>query len=337
MKTIDIFATGAAAVVFSIVSSAALAKDNVTFALDWIVNGTHAGYYVAREMGYYDEEDLDVELSRGFGSGDTVRRVGAGAATFGIADSSAVVSAIGNEDIPVRIVGMVFGKAPLGVIYLAESGIAEPKDLEGRRIARSASGSSVNMFPGFLQANELDRSTMQETVADANTLLPLLMSGQVDAVLGQTINIGRYQALARQQGQTALGMNYADYGMEAYGNAIIASVETVETNPDLVRRFVRASLRGIAYAIVNQEAAMDIMKTAQPEIDANAAREELDELFEFVMSEEVKENGLGYMTEERMGTTINNVYEVLDIARKPELVEVYTLEFLPEEAILPPQ
>src|ERR1700759_1736930 len=79
------------------------AEDKVALSLDWVVNGTHAGYFVAREKGFYKDAGLDVTVSRGFGSGDTVKRVANGSATFGIADSGAIIAARANEDVPVRM------------------------------------------------------------------------------------------------------------------------------------------------------------------------------------------------------------------------------------------
>lgn len=329
------FATVVAVAALSIASGTALAADKVSFAFDWIVNGTHAGYFVAKSKGYYRDAGMDVDLSRGFGSGDTVKRVGAGAATFGVADASVVIAARANEDIPVRMVAVVFGKAPLGVIYLAESGIKGPKDLAGRTIGRSASGSSVNMFPGFLKANGVERSSMREMVADANTLLPMLMSRRVDAVLGQTVNIGRYKKMAEQQGMTAMGMNYADFGLEAYGNAIIADAKTIETQPDLVKRFVEASMKGVAYALANPDEAAATVKQIQPEADLEVMKEELAELRGIVLTDEVKTNGVGYASPRRMGANIDMVTDALSLKRKLTVEDVYAAQFQPKPPILP--
>src|SRR6516165_12624873 len=87
----------------ALVSCTAAAEDKVGLALDWIINGTHAGYYVARDKGLYREAGLEVTIARGFGSGDTVKRVANGSATFGIADSGAIIAARATDDIPVRI------------------------------------------------------------------------------------------------------------------------------------------------------------------------------------------------------------------------------------------
>jgi NitT/TauT family transport system substrate-binding protein len=312
----------------------AAAADDVSFAFDWIYNGTHAGYFVAKEKGYYSDAGLNVTLSRGSGSGDTVKRVGTGAATFGVADTSVVVAARANEDIPVRIVAMAYGKSPLGIIYLKESGIHSPKDLVGKTIGRTASGSSVTMWPAFLAANGIDRAQVKDTVADANALLPLLLSRRVDAVLGQTVNIGRFKALGEKQGLTALGMNFADFGLEAYGNAIIANPKTIQESPDMVRRFVEASIKGLAYAVDHPDEALAILKKSVPEVDSEAARDEIVAMKPIVLTDEVRKNGVGYASEQRMQATIDSVQGALKLKRKVSVADVFDGRFLPKQPIL---
>jgi len=314
----------------------ARAADNITFAFDWIYNGTHAGNFIANEKGYYKDAGIQADLSRGMGSGDTVKRVAAGAAMFGVADTSVVVAARANDDVPVRIIGMIYGKSPLGVIYLKESGIKEPKDLVGRTIGRTASGSSVTMFPAFLAANGIDRTSIKEMVADANTLLPMLMSRRVDAVLGQTVNIGRYNKVASKQGVTAQAMNYADFGMEAYGNALITNVKIIEENPDLVRRFVEASVKGVAYAISHIDEGIRSLKKVAPEVDTEAATEELEGLRVLVLTDEVKKNGIGYASSDRMAATIKTVHDALHLKRQLSVSDVFDARFLPKQPVLPP-
>jgi NitT/TauT family transport system substrate-binding protein len=316
-------------------SHAARAADDVSFAFDWIYNGTHAGYFVADAKGYYRDAGIKAALSRGAGSGDTVKRVGAGQAMFGVADTSVVIAARGNDDIPVRIIAMAYGKSPLGVIYLAESGIKGPKDLQGRTIARTASGSSVTMFPGFLAANGIDRASIKEVVADANLLPSMLLSKRVDAVLGQTVNIGRYRKQAEKQGLTPLGMNYADYGLQAYGNAIITHPRTIEAQPDLVRRFVEASMRGVAYAVAHPEEAVAILKKVVPELDAEAALEEAVALRDLVLTDEVRKHGVGYASSDGMAASIKMVNATLKLKRTPAAAEVFDPSFLPRKPILP--
>jgi NitT/TauT family transport system substrate-binding protein len=315
-------------------ASVARAADQVSVAMDWIVNGTHAGYFVAKEKGYYRDVHLDVAISRGFGSGDTVKRVGTGASTFGVADTSAVIAGRAREDIPVRIVSMVYGKAPLGIIYLKSSHISKPQDIVGKKIARTASGSSVVMFPAFLQANGIDRSKIKETVGDANTLLPLLMSRRVDGVLGQTVNVARYKEAAKHQDAVVETMNYSDYGLDVYGNSIIAGTQVIKERPEVIARFVEASLKGIAYALAHPDEAVAIVKKAHPEADAVALKEELEAVTPIINTKEAQKDGIGVIAENRMKKTINVVTEVLKLKKNLSVGDVYSSQFQPKKPIL---
>jgi len=309
---------------------AAHAQDKVTLALDWIVNGTHSGYFVAKSKGFYNKAGLNVEISRGFGSGDTVKRVSTGSTNFGIADASAAIASRANEDVPLRIVAAVYGKAPLGIIFLKESGVKGPSDFVGRKIARTASGSSVIMFPAFLQANKIDRSKIEELVADANVLLPMLMSRRVDGVLGQTVHVDRYKKLAFQQGLTATSINYSDYGLDAYGNAIVVGSKLLETNPDLVSRFVEASLKGVAYALANPDEAAAIVKAQHPEADLEVLKEEIIEVGKVILTDEAKAKGIGFASPERIAKTIKVVSDALKLKREPSVDDVFSPAALPK-------
>lgn len=305
------------------------AQDKVSLAVDWVLNGTHAGYFIAQDKGYYKDKDLDVSISRGFGSGDTVKRVATGSVDFGIADTGAVIAARANDDIPVRIVAMVYDKATLGLIYLTSSGITKPQDLEGRTIARSASGASVNMFPGFLAANNIQRDKINEIVVDAATYLPLLMSGQADAVLEQAVNMGKFAKEAERQGKEAKSMLYSDFGLATYGNAIIVSDKTATDNPDVVRRFTEASLAGLAYAIEHPEEAVEALRKSNPEIDAAGALEELAVFKEIQNTDDVKKYGFGYIDEDRLTDTRNITTKALSLKREVDIDDIYSKGFLP--------
>jgi NitT/TauT family transport system substrate-binding protein len=333
LKRIGTAALGAATIAVTIALPAA-AGDGIGFALDWVVNGTHAGYFVAQDKGYYGDAGLDVTLSRGFGSGDTVKRVAAGTATFGLADTGAIIAAEANEEVPIRIVAMIYDRASLGVIYLAESGIKNPKDLEGRKIGRSASGASVNMFPGFLKANNIDRSKIREVVVDGANFLPMLMSAQVDAVLEQSIIIGKFRRIATEQGKTALAMRYSDFGLEAYGNAILTHPTTLQDKPDLVRRFVKASLRGVAYAFDHPEEAIAIMRKTNPEVAADSATDELVAMREIETTDEIQRVGLGHIDRTRMEKTRDIITSALSLKRSVPLEEIYSADFLPGSPIV---
>ncbi|MBI4013940.1 MAG: ABC transporter substrate-binding protein [Candidatus Rokubacteria bacterium] len=305
------------------------AEDEVSLALDWIVNGTHAGYFAAQDKGAYRDEGLKVTIGRGFGSGDTVKRVGTKAVTFGVADTGAMLAGRSREQIPVKAVYMVYGQAALGLLYLEESGIKAPKDLEGRKLARSAGGASVVMFPGFVAANHLDRSKLEEVVVDGATFLPLLLARRVDAVLEQSLHQGRFQAQAKKQGLTVRAMRFADYGLVAYGNTVIVHDDTLKERGDLIRRFLRATDKGLKWAFGHKDEAIGIIRKNNPEVDLEWGVEELAGLEALAWSPEAKRSGLGWIDRDKMAATIETVTTALKLPRKLGVEDAYTTAFQP--------
>src|SRR6266852_4804877 len=82
----------------------ARAADDVHFILDWIPTGEHAAYYAGKARGLFEKEGINVRISRGYGSGDTVTKIATGAGDFGIADVSAVITARQRAGTPVKTI-----------------------------------------------------------------------------------------------------------------------------------------------------------------------------------------------------------------------------------------
>jgi len=303
------------------------ATDQVTLALDWVVGGTHTPYFVAVDKGFYASQNLAVTISRGYGSGDTIKRVASGRAAFGIADMGALVAARANDGVPVKAVLGIYGKAALGILYLRESGIKGPRDLEGRTLARSASGASVIMLPAFLKANGVDREKIREVIVDASAFLPMLISRRADAITEQSIQAPRFQKAAEKEGLHVEAMQYSNNGLVTHGNAVMTTDSLAQGNPDLVRRFVQATVRGLAYAFDRPDEAVEIMQKYNREVEPDAAKAELL-IMKALVSPEAATRGLGYMSPEVMTGTRDVVTPALGLKRVVPTEELYSNEFL---------
>src|SRR6516162_6181093 len=85
-----------------LVAAGAHAQDKVRFQTDWIPSGEHAMYYGGWQKGIFADEGIDVTITRGYGSGDTVAKLAGGAFQFGVADVSAVMTARAKQGVPVK-------------------------------------------------------------------------------------------------------------------------------------------------------------------------------------------------------------------------------------------
>ena len=304
------------------------ADDAVPFALNWIISGRNAGYFVALDKGFYKEVGIAATITRGRGSGDTLKRVAIGESQFGLVDTATVILGRVNDDLPVKMIGMTFGRSSTAVMYAKESGITTPKDLEGRAVARSAAGSTINMWPAFLVVNHIDRSKIREITVTASSYVPMLLSRQVDAVLDQSSYYGRYQKAANEQKLTIAFFRFSDYGYDLYGDAIVATEATLKDKPDLAKRFMAATMKGNLYAFEHPDEAVEILARYAAEAEPDVAKAELLDTKTLAFTDEVKAHGYGYIDGPRLAGMVKMLQEPLGLKRAPSAEELYTLDYL---------
>ena len=234
-------------------ASAANAADKIKFVTDFGYLGRHAYYFVALEKGYYKDANLDVEIVRGQGSADAVKQVAAGSAQIGFADTAAVILSRANDQVPVKMVAVIYDKAPHAIFALKDSGISKPQDLEGRNVADAAASSIPRMFPAYAKAAKIDATKVKWTVVASDAIAATLALGRADAVGYYTIS----EALLKKSigSKELVILTYADAGLDFYSNGIIADEKLIATNPDVVKRFVQATLHGLKDSIANPEEA----------------------------------------------------------------------------------
>ena len=259
------------------------ALDSVSLITDFGYNGRHAYFFVALDKGYYKAAGLDVKILRGQGSVDAIRQVGAGNATFGFADTGSLVLARANDQIPVKLVASVYARPPQAIFCREDSGIRLPKDLEERSIANPAGGSIPDLFPAYAKAAGIDVSKVKWVIASSESLPTLLAANRTPCV-GQFI-VG--EALLRAQAAPAklVRFAYADSGLNYYGNGIVAKESTIAANPDLVRQFVDATVKGMKDAFARPDEAGAIMHKYHPQVDAGIARGETEAVAELAQVE----------------------------------------------------
>jgi len=285
--------------------------------------GRHAYFFVAIEKGYYKEANLDVNVLRGQGSAEAVKQVGAGNVTFGFADAASTVLARGNDNVPVRLVAIVYAKPPHAIYALKSSGIRKPKDLEGRQIANPAGGAIPKVFPAYAKVAGIDESKVKWVVASSESLPGLLALGRVDAI-GQ-FTVGEPRLKKDAEGKELVELTYGDAGLDFYSNGIIASENTISTNPDLVQRFVTATIKGLKYALDNPKEAAEIMKKYHRELDADLGAAELVKVRELAV---VPNSSLGKIEPKRAQSTIDLVASAFSLKNPVRVEDAFNVKFV---------
>jgi NitT/TauT family transport system substrate-binding protein len=245
-------------------SAAARAETDVSLITDFGFNGRHSYFYVALDKGFYKAEGLNVSILRGQGSGDAIKKVAAGAAMFGFADAGTLVLARGNDGVPVKLVSVVYLQPPQALFVLDSSGITKPKDLEGKTLAETPAGAIRLIFPAYAKAAGIDESKVKWVAADSAALPSILASKRADAI-GQ-FTVGEPLIAAATAPEKVHALAYKDVGLSYYGNGIIATEQTIASNPALVKAFVRATIKGMKEAFANPQEAAVIMNKYQKQL-----------------------------------------------------------------------
>lgn len=307
--------------------SSGATADKVIFALDWIIYGKHAGFYVAEDKGFYRENNLEVTIQRGYGSGDTAKRVGAGQAEFGFADAPAVMLARA-QGAGLKMIGMIHDKAMHTIIALKGSGITKPKDLEGRKIGSPEQNAVKIIFPAFARASGIDADKIQWVTMTPEAVVPSLLAGRVDGGAFFAAEIPTVQAGAKKVGKDIQVIYFFDYGVDLYSNALITTDKIIREKSDVVRRFVQATMKGVAWAVENPDAATDILVKAHPATSRDLARGHWEIAVDHLMTDTAKKFGIGYMSRDKMEYTRATTAKYMNIKLDFPVEDSFTNEFL---------
>lgn len=304
--------------------------DNVILALDSVIYGKHTIFYPSIELGFYAEEGINLTIVRGYGSKDTIMKVDTGAATFGLADVSSLMISR-SKGAKVKVIGMIHHISPMSIMCLNDSDINSPKDLEGCSLAGQAGDAAILVFPAFCEMNDVNYTKVNIVVMDVRLLATALVTRQVDAIFRFYTALPSVKSVAAQQGLPVKVIRFADFGFSLYGSGLITADETLDQKLDLVRRFVKATYKGIDWAIRNKENATDMFLKHQPELRRNVVAEELIvciNLFGPTVSNKTGTE-LGIMNYAKMIFTMDVISKYAEFDPYP-IEDVFTNEFVEE-------
>ena len=257
---------------FAMAGTAVRAADTpVTFQLNWMAGGPNAGFAAALAEGYYKEAGLDVTLVQGNGSGNTAQLVANGRAQLAYADAVAVMQLIA-KGAPMKLISTVYQSNPNAVMSHMKADIKSVKDLAGKNVGVPSGSSQTTRLPLLLKANNLKETDINMIDMPVSSMVPALLQGQVDAVLG---SIDAYQIQAESQGAQLDVYRFADYGVPTVSTSMFASNDYLKSNPDVVRKFVAASLKGWSFALDHPDQAIKDLKKVFPEMNEKLATAEL--------------------------------------------------------------
>ena len=294
-------------------------QDKIEFILDWKAQMEHAGFFVAKAKGFYKEAGIEVDILEGTGAPTAARVVGNGTYKFGVASGAATVLSRA-QGIPVISLAVINQHSPVVVYSLKEKNLKTPKDLIGKRIGVNVGGTKHREFQAFLRKQNITEDQIELMGMSEASPAPLL-AGQVDAMLGYTED---QPVTVELRGFEVNRLSLADHGINVYSTNIIANEAFLKENPDLAKRFVKASLKGWQYAIDHPDEAVAAYMSQRPESDEAFNQANFKSLIPILQSEDVSKQGIGAQTAERWTHTQDVLFDLGQIKQKVDLDKLFT-------------
>jgi NitT/TauT family transport system substrate-binding protein len=251
---------GATAIAMGLFTGTAQAKEDVTYLLPAPATlPAFAPWVIAKQKGYYDQVDLNVTFVAARGGVDVAKQIGAGNALVGgaIGDTPIIVRA---NNIPVKAIAVMGGGSLTHLAVNAKSGVKSIQDLKGKNISVIAyTDTTYYALLGALEMANMSKRDVNIQAAGPAGVWQLLAKGDVVAMAG----VPDWIASARDTG-AAIVLLPREQHFKSMAQAILASDETIKNKPDLLRKLVQATLRGMKDIIDNPEEAAKTFASAVP-------------------------------------------------------------------------
>lgn len=328
-----LMAAAAFGATFGVLAQPASAEmTKVRFTMDWAWQGPQATALLAKKLGYFEAEGVDIELNRGFGSGRVPVDLAAGTYDMGQGDMSAVIKfKAENPDSQVMTVAVLYDGSPLVAVVKADGPIKSPKDFEGKTLAAPDFDAGRQLFPVFAAATGIDMSKVNWMSVKPELREPMLAQGQADGITG-FITSSKFglRALGMEEGRDVTIFRYVDYGVDLYSTGIHTTRGFAEANPKAVTGTIRAMIKGTQAAMADIDAAMAALKEHEPLTDVALEKDRLQTSFdELILTETVKANGISFVDPVRMQRNIASVEAAYGLPAKVKVEDVYSDAYLP--------
>ncbi len=303
----------------------------IKFQLDWRFEGPSALFLTPVAKGYFKDAKLDVTVDAGNGSGGAVTRVASGSYDLGFADMAALMEFhANNPDAPNKPVAimMVYNNTPASVMALKKSGIKTPADLAGKKLGAPVFDAGRRAFPIFAKANNV--GNVAWTAMDPPLRETMLVRGDVDAITGFTFTSLLNIEARGVKADDVVVLQYPDYGVKLYGNAVIATPKILKENPAAVKAFLTAFARGVKDVIADPAAAIQDVKARDGIINVELETRRLKLAIDTVInSADARAEGFGQVKGPRLSLMASQVSDAFNTKTRVKADDVWNGGFLP--------
>lgn len=244
----------------------------VTIQFKWFHQFQFAGYYAAKEKGFYADEGLNVTLRERDPKRGLVAPVLEKDAEYGVADSGLLLERINGA--PVVLLAQIFQHSPLVLIAKRSSGIISPYEMVGKRVMYSPRGSGDAAVHAMLL----------DTIKDIALVRDVPHTFKIDDLIDGKVDVTTAYITSQPFELKLLGVEFniinpQSYGIDFYGDNLYTTDEEITRHPERVEKMIRASLKGWQYALMHKEEIIDlIIEKYNPELSRGFLESEAEKI-----------------------------------------------------------
>jgi NitT/TauT family transport system substrate-binding protein len=222
--------------------------------------GTYDPFALALQRGYYRDSGIDLTINEGNSSLVAAQTIVSGKSEFAYADAGTGATLI-SKGAKMKFVGVFQRKGALIIIHHASLKIKSLADIKGRTVIHGANDSPTQMFGAVLAKNNMTWNDVNSTIIAPGTYAQAFLQDKEAVLLGNSFST--FQSIKVRE-PTAGEEFFSDLGVNLMGSAIIASDQMLKENPELVRKFLAATVRGFEDAVKDPDAAVEAAAAVFP-------------------------------------------------------------------------
>lgn len=297
--------------------------DRVSVRMKWIFNGTVSEFFYGDAKGYFRDEGIALSIQPGGPGISGVNLVASHASTFAVTSPEEIIRARANG-VPVKAIAVVFQKNPVRFLASGRSGIRGPEDLAGKTVALVLGDNTELQFEQMLESAGLRRD--QLNIVPWTFDLRQLISGKIDLI--PAYDFDQPLQLRRLDPNFVFEtINPDQHKIDAFGDVLITSDSVIQERSELVIRFVRAFLRSLDAARMNQTEAVEKLVSQNPDLDMEKELATWSRATDYLATG----NGeLGVMDNEKWRATLERLvrYQEFELPAGFDLSTCYTNSFV---------
>ena len=314
-------------------TGAAHAADDVKLRLNWMYYGSHAGFALGKVDNIYRDADINIDIRSGNGSSSAHRLVANGDSDFAYGSCAAMVT-LAAQGAPLVSVGVIDAAGTEAVIVRPDSGVKSLMDLKGKKILTTANAGVNTFFPIVLKNAGLKETDINLTNVPEGALVSSYLQGSGDAVAILGGLDDKPAEIKANGGAQPVAFPYSDFGVNQVGYCISAHTDTVKNKPDLVKRFIGATMKAYEKTTANPDAAVaaiaDIVGGTMADDQGKAqARAVLDVTLGILYSKSNADKVLGMHVASDWDDMLGLMKEYNDLDTDKSASAFYTNKFLP--------